>query len=91
MPTMTKQPPAHSGTVLKIKALDTFMHGRLEMAAGDTETIESGEARELEKAGLVSIETDDVDEGSADTKMDSEVLNKMDDAPSNKTAKPKAK
>lgn len=92
--------------VKKIKALDQFSHGRLEMAAGDTDTIEAVEARELAKAGLVELVDDapavapepepapaasDTDRIEAGTKMDAAPENKMADAPLNKTNKPKAK
>lgn len=40
---------------LKIKALTAFMHGRLYLERGDTETVEASEARELAAAGLVSL------------------------------------
>ncbi|MDQ1834656.1 hypothetical protein, partial [Massilia scottii] len=90
----------------EIKALDQFSHGRLSMAAGDTETIELIEARELAKAGLVEIVDDapavapepepaeaagDTETIDSSTKMGDEPENKMADAPMNKTSKSKAK
>ena len=90
----------------EIKALDQFSHGRLSMAAGDTDTIEVVEARELAKAGLVELVEDapavtlepepasaagDTDTLEGGTKMDAAPENKMVDAPLNKTNKPKAK
>jgi len=97
----TNKPAEHAG-LLKVTALDSFMHGRLEMVKGQTETIEAGEARELEKIGLVKtakVKTTDaepVPEGvddllEDDTKMDDAPKNKMDDAPANKNTKTKAK
>ncbi|NHZ38337.1 hypothetical protein [Massilia rubra] len=92
--------------VTKIKALDQFSHGRLSMAAGDTDMIELVEARELAKAGLVKIDDDtpalvpepelapaagDTDMIEGGAKMADEPENKMADAPMNKTNKPKAK
>ncbi|NIA00805.1 hypothetical protein [Massilia sp. CCM 8734] len=90
--------------ITKIKALDQFSHGRLSMAAGDTDTIEAVEARELVKAGLVEVVDDapavapetapaagDTDMIEGGTKMADEPENKMADAPMNKTNKPKAK
>ncbi|HEX8615661.1 MAG TPA: hypothetical protein VF800_30635 [Telluria sp.] len=90
----------------KILARDQFSHGRLSMAAGDTETIELVEARDLEKAGLVEIVEDtpllapevatalaagDTETIERGTKMTDEHENKMADAPMNKTSKSKAK
>ena len=90
----------------EIKALDQFSHGRLSMAAGDTDTIELVEAHELAKAGLVEIVEDTPapaqeadcapaagDTGAVEggTKMDAAPENKMADEPMNKTSKSKAK
>lgn len=92
--------------VKKIIALDQFSHGRLNMAAGDTDTIEAIEARELEKARLVDIIDDtpalvpepepvlaagDTDTIEGGTKMEAAPENKMADEPVNKASKAKAK
>ncbi|MDQ1835283.1 hypothetical protein, partial [Massilia scottii] len=90
----------------EIKALDQFSHGRLSMAAGDTETIELVEARELAKAGLVEIvkgahasvqarepvpQAETVDAHEVETKMAEAPKNKMADDAMNKNSKSKAK
>ncbi|ATQ75083.1 hypothetical protein CR152_11535 [Massilia violaceinigra] len=92
--------------VTKIKAIDQFSHGRLSMAAGDTDTIELVEAHELAKAGLVEIvkerhtpaeaseptpQAEAADSRDAGAKMAAAPENKMDDAALNKTHKSKAK
>ncbi len=69
--------------LLKIKALDSFSHGRLNVARGDEHAIEASEARDLEKAGLVSTSPagdDDVDD-LVGTKMAPLTSNKMDNEP----------
>jgi len=74
---------------LEITALDTFTHGRLYMVRGDMETIEASEARDLEKAGLVSIGKPPktaTDSAPADSQDDLLGGEKMDDAPKNKMA-----
>lgn len=75
--------------VSKIKALDKFSHGRLHMVAGDTDKIESDEARELEKAGLVEIVGEDEGEDllGEGAKMEPITQNKMEKAPANKAGK----
>ncbi|NIA00825.1 hypothetical protein [Massilia sp. CCM 8734] len=92
--------------VTKIKALDQFSHGRLSMAAGDTDMIELVEARELVKAGLIEIADEapamapesepapaagDTDTIEGGPKMADAPENKMADEPMNKASKAKAK
>lgn len=81
---------------LKIKALTTFMHGRLYLGRGDTETVEASEARELAAAGLVEIlpastaeapAEENLDDLVGGEKMADEVQNKMAPAPTNKKAR----
>lgn len=77
---------------LEITARDTFVHGRLHMARGDTDTIEATEARDLEKVGLVSITKatsaeDDLDDLVGGKKAEVAPKNKMAPAPSNKGKK----
>lgn len=84
---------------LEITALDTFTHGRLHMVRGDKETIEASEARDLEKAGLVSTTKapktatdskpvdDDLDDLVGGEKMEDAPQNKMAPAPTNKKAR----
>jgi len=67
---------------VKVKALDTFTHGRVNATRGATYTMNSGEAESLEKAGLVEIagkaddnEIDDLVGG--DKKMAPMTSNKM--------------
>lgn len=74
--------------LLKITALDTFTHGRLNMRPGDSCNIEAGEARDLERIGLVSTSKVDDDDGVDDLvgkKMEPITSNKMAPKPENKT------
>lgn len=75
-----------------VKALDAFSHGRLNAAPGRTYTMNSGEAKELEKVGLVEIAgdagDDDVDDLVGDGKKIAPLTsNKMEPKPDNKGAK----
>lgn len=83
---------------LEITARDTFSHGRLRMERGDKETIEASEARDLAKAGLVTIEDiapqtgitdseDNLDDLVGGEKMEEAPQNKMAPAPANKKAR----
>lgn len=76
---------------LPITALQRFSHGRLNMDEGQTDKIEAGEARELEKAGLVAISdtepAEDDDLLGEGEKMAPITSNKMIPAPRNKTTK----
>ena len=84
---------------LEITARDTFSHGRLHMVRGDKETIEASEARDLEKAGLVSIPKapktatdskpadDDLEDLVGGDKAEAAPKNKMQPAPANKGKK----
>ncbi len=73
--------------VSKIKAHDKFSHGRLNMNAGDTDKIESGEAEELRKAGLVEIVGDEEEDLIGGDKMAEPAKNKMEKPASNKHTK----
>ena len=75
--------------VLKIKAKDRLSHGRLMMDQDQVETIEADEARELEKAGLVTIEggEEEADDLLGETKMAPITANKMEKPASNKQHK----
>lgn len=79
---------------LKITALTAFMHGRLYLERGDTETVEASESRELAAAGLVSLPDtapapaeENLDDLVGGEKMADEVENKMAPAPTNKKAR----
>lgn len=84
---------------LEITARDTFAHGRLHMVRGDKETIEASEARDLEKAGLVSTgkapktatdsqpADDDLEDLVGGDKAEAAPKNKMQPAPANKGKK----
>lgn len=74
----------------KVKALDSFVHGRTHLVAGDEAEFSKGEADELLKAGLVEIagqqeEVAPPDASQQDAKMDDEPQNKMEAAPENKS------
>lgn len=84
-----------------VKALDSFVHGRVHMTAGDKYEFSKGEAEELQKAGLVEIvgqeedapepaaQVEEVTQPVADeqgAKMTEAPENKMADAPENKGA-----
>jgi hypothetical protein len=81
----------------KVTATTSFMHGRVHAHAGDELEVTKGEAEDLVKAGLAADQgavpqeaaptpqaDGDVDDLLGDAKMDGEVENKMDAAPSNK-------
>lgn len=73
--------------IVKIKALDSFSHGRLRMVLDEMANIRRDDAEDLEKAGLITIEggadSDAVDD-LVNGKMEPITQNKMDKAPSNK-------
>lgn len=87
-----------------VKALTSFVHGRVKMEEGDEHEFTKAEADELFKAGLVMHVTyeqeaeksafadEDVGDllGEGEQKMDDAPENKMEAAPKNK-AEPKAK
>ena len=73
---------------VKVKALDSFAHGRVSAHRNDTVTLNKGDAEELEKLGLVEILDDKA--AHAETKMEAAPKNKMADAPANKAASKKA-
>ena len=72
-----------------VKALDSFSHGRLNATIGQRYTINSGDADDLRKAGLVEVEGD-ADDGVDDLvggKAEPMTANKMEAKPANKGAK----
>ncbi len=74
--------------IVKVKALDSFSHGRLRMEREQTANINSLDAEDLVKVGLVEIvgapdEPEAVDD-LVGGKMEPVTQNKMDQAPSNK-------
>ena len=71
---------------VKVKALDSFHHGRMSADIGKEYTFHKGEADELAKLGLVEIMAEKA-EPAAETKMEAAPKNKMADAPVNKAAK----
>jgi hypothetical protein len=77
---------------VKAKALDSFLHGRLDAVPGTTYTMNSGDAEALARAGLVEIVGDADDEEVDDLvgsgrKMQPLTSNKMEKAASNKADK----
>lgn len=87
----------------KVKALTSFVHGRVQMHQGDEQEFSKGDADDLVKAGMVQIVADDpqpepqpaddgVDDLLGEEKAEPAPENKMEAAPKNKAeAKPKAK
>lgn len=49
---------------VNVTALQTVSHGNLDMKQGRTYTMSKGEARELEKAGFVSLDASGESEGT---------------------------
>lgn len=83
-------------SLVKITALDTFAHNRLDMARGATAHVQHDEAKDLEQKGLVSI--GDPDDGAQDdlihprvppitTKMAPAAKNKMEPPAEDKAPK----
>lgn len=79
---------------VNVKALSGFMHGRANVAPGDTLAFNKMEAEDLQKAGLVEITGDapaDAGEddllGDGGAKMDAAPENKMASAPTVKKGK----
>lgn len=74
---------------MKITALDSFAHGRIQYVKGDPVEVSKGEAEDLRKAGLVTVGTDDGPKTATDSQDDLDDLvggEKMDEAPKNKMA-----
>jgi hypothetical protein len=75
----------------KVKALDSFFHGRVSAERGSEYQFPKGEADELVKAGLAEIVSHDDGEAQepapADEKMSVQLENKMAESPANKRAK----
>ena len=74
---------------VNVKALGNVAHGRINAAKDESFVVNKIEATELEKAGLVEIVGDNNDEPE-ETKMEPITMNKMADAPSNKSRSKKA-
>lgn len=75
---------------VKVKALDSFSHGRLNAVGGVSYTINQGDADDLKKAGLVEIEGEAAEEEVDDLvggKAEPVTSNKMEAKPANKGAK----
>lgn len=85
---------------MKITALDSFAHGAKQYVAGDPVQVSKGEAEDLRKAKLVSIEDVAPQTGVTDSqpaeddledlvggKAEPAPLNKMEPAPANKGKK----
>jgi len=77
---------------VKVKALDAFSHGRLNTRPGETYTMSTGDAEDLEKLGLVKIEGEAADEEVDDLVGDGKKMapltsNKMEAKHENKGAK----
>lgn len=75
---------------VKVKALDTFSHGRLNAVGGKTYTMNQGDADDLKKAGLVEIEGEAADDELDDLvggKAEPVTTNKMEAKPANKAEK----
>ncbi len=66
----------------KVKALSSFVHGRVQLQQGQEAEFTKGDADELAKSGLVEIVGGGEDH--TETKMAEPVENKMADAPANK-------
>ena len=76
--------------LVKVKALDTFSHGRLSTKRGDLYTMNPVDADELAKAGLVEIVGDAAEDSIDDLvggKAAPMVSNKMEPKPKNKGEK----
>lgn len=74
---------------ITVKALTSFMHGRIHAHAGDEVEVTKGEADELAKAGMAQIVEEKAvpAEEPEGAKMDTTVQNKMEAEPENKAAK----
>ncbi|MFC0134239.1 hypothetical protein CR105_26395 [Massilia eurypsychrophila] len=77
--------------LIKVNALESFMHGRSNFVRGDSLSVPKSEADELEASGLVKAvgEASKGDDGlaSPEAKASPAPANKMAAAPRNKAAK----
>lgn len=75
---------------VRVRAVDSFSHGRLNARPGEEYTVNAADARDLERAGLAKIVgeagEDDIDE-LIGAKMAPMVSNKMEPKPENKGVK----
>lgn len=76
----------------KVKALETFYHGKERAEIGGEYQFTKGDAEDLAKAGLVEILEEKAVQTSRfqDMKMEDAPENKMADAPANKSRAKKA-